>query len=140
MSAEVFLDANILLYASSAAPADTEKRERAQALMIEARFALSAQVLQEFIANALRKKALGLTEANIDATLELASHVPVQPITRELIVEAVALRRRYQISHWDATILAAARELGCHTLYSEDLSHGQDYEGVRVVNPFQSGR
>lgn len=136
MSAEVFLDANILLYASSAAPADAEKRERAQTLMIEERFALSAQVLQEFIANALRKKALGLTEANIDATLELASHVPVQPITRELIVEAVALRRRYQISHWDATILAAARELGCHTLYSEDLSHGQDYESVRVVNPF----
>lgn len=140
MSAEVFLDANILLYASSAAPADAEKRERAQTLMIEERFALSAQVLQEFIANALRKKSLGLTEANIDATLELASHVPVQPITRELIVEAVALRRRYQISHWDATILAAARELGCHTLYSEDLSHGQDYEGVRVVNPFRDGR
>ena len=139
MSAEVFLDANILLYASSAAPADAAKRERAQTLMIEERFALSAQVLQEFIANALRKKALGLTEANIDATLELASHVPVQPITRELIVEAVALRRRYQISHWDATILAAARELGCHTLYSEDLNHGQDYEGVRVVNPFLGG-
>lgn len=140
MSAEVFLDANILLYASSAAPADAEKRERAQTLMIEERFALSAQVLQEFIANALRKKSLGLTEANIDATLELADHVPVQPITRELIIEAAALRRRYQISHWDATILAAARELGCHTLYSEDLNPGQDYEGVRVVNPFRDGR
>ena len=140
MSAEVFLDANILLYASSAAPADAEKRERAQTLMIEERFALSTQVLQEFIANALRKKSLGLTEANIDVTLELASHVPVQPITRELIVEAVALRRRYQISHWDATILAAARALGCHTLYSEDLNHGQDYEGVRVVNPFLGDR
>jgi predicted nucleic acid-binding protein len=140
MSAEVFLDANILLYASSSAPADAEKRARAQTLMIEERFAVSAQVLQEFIANALREKSLGLTEANIDATLELASHVPVQPITRELIVEAVALRRRYQVSHWDATILTAARELGCHTLYSEDLNHGQDYEGVRVVNPFLGGR
>jgi predicted nucleic acid-binding protein len=136
MSAEVFLDANILLYACSAAPADTVKRERAQALMIEERFALSAQVLQEFIANALRKKALGLTEATIDAALELAGQVPVQPITRELVVEAVALRRRYKLSQWDATILAAARALGCHTLYSEDLNHGQDYDGVRVVNPF----
>jgi predicted nucleic acid-binding protein len=140
MSAEVFLDANILLYASSAAPADSAKRERAQTLMIEEHFALSAQVLQEFIAHALRKKSLGLTEANIDATLELASHVPVQPITRELIAEAVALRRRYHLSHWDATILAAARELVCHTLYSEDLNHGQDYDGVRVVNPFVGKR
>ena len=140
MSAEVFLDANILLYASSAAATDAEKRERAQTLILEERFALSAQVLQEFIANALRKKSLGLTEANIDATLTLASNVPVQPITRELIVEAVALRRRFQISHWDATILAAARALGCHTLYSEDLNSGQDYDGVRVVNPFASGQ
>lgn len=140
MSAEVFLDAKILLYASSAAPADAPKRDRAQTLMIEERFALSAQVLQEFIANALRKKSLGLTEANIDATLELASHVPVQPITRELIVEAVVLRRRYGVSHWDATILAAARALGCRTLYSEDLNPGQDYDGVRVVNPFVSGQ
>jgi predicted nucleic acid-binding protein len=138
MSAEVFLDANILLYASSSAPADAVKRQWAQALILEGKFALSAQVLQEFIANALRKKSLGLNEATIDATLELARYVPVQPITHELIVKAVALRRRYQVSHWDATILAAARELGCHTLYSEDLSHGQDYDGVRVVNPFVS--
>lgn len=137
MTAEVFLDANVLLYASSSATADAAKRLRAQALIVDKRFGLSAQVLQEFIANALRKKSLGLTEANIDALLELASQVPVAPITHELLVEAVALRRRYQVSHWDATILAAARQLGCHTLYSEDLSHGQDYNGVWVVNPFR---
>jgi len=35
-----------------------------------------------------------------------------------------------------AVIIAAAYELGCATLYSEDFSHGQDYDGVRVVNPF----
>lgn len=32
---------------------------------------------------------------------------------------------------------AAAREFGCKTLYTEDLNHGQNYEGVRVVNPFR---
>jgi predicted nucleic acid-binding protein len=26
--------------------------------------------------------------------------------------------------------------MGCTTVYSEDLNHGQDYGGVRVVNPF----
>ena len=65
MSAEAFLDANVLLYASSNAAEDKAKRDRAQALMIEAPFALSAQVLQEYIANALRKKQLGISEANI---------------------------------------------------------------------------
>ena len=136
MIAEVFLDANILLDACSSAPADRAKQQRAEALILNTPFVLSAQVLQEFIANALRKRALGITEANIDATLELASHVRVLPITHELILIAVAIRRRFQVSHWDSTIIAAAKELGCKTLYSEDLNHDQDYDGVTVINPF----
>lgn len=136
MIADAFLDSNILLYACSSAPDDARKRRVAEDIILNVPFALSAQVLQEFIANALRKKALAITEANIDATLELASLVTVLPITHELVVSAVILRRRYQLSHWDATIVAAAAELGCKTLYSEDMSHGQDYAGVRVVNPF----
>ena len=137
MTAECFLDANILLYAASSASADASKREIAEKLILESRFGLSAQVLQEFIANALKKKTLGISEANIDATLELAMLVPVLPISAALILQANQLRRRHKISHWDATILAAAQELGCHTLYTEDLNHGQNYEGVNVVNPFR---
>jgi len=136
MTAEVFLDSNILLYACSAAPVDMEKRTVAESLIMETDFALSAQVLQEFISNALRKKILGISESKIDATMELAGYVPVLPITRELVLSAIILRRRFQLSHWDACIIAAARELGCHTLYTEDLNHGQDYDGVRVINPF----
>lgn len=98
MSVDSFLDSNILLYACSAAPADAAKRHRASDLMLSAPFALSVQVLQEFIANALRKKTLGITEANIDATMELASHVPVLPVTLELLLTATALRRRIQVS------------------------------------------
>jgi predicted nucleic acid-binding protein len=36
----------------------------------------------------------------------------------------------------EGAIQAAARELGAQTVYSEDLSHGQTYDGVKVVNPF----
>lgn len=35
-----------------------------------------------------------------------------------------------------AAIIAAAKQLGAGTLCSEDLSHGQWYDGVQVVNPF----
>jgi predicted nucleic acid-binding protein len=137
MSAEVFLDANILLYACSAAPADREKQSIASQLILEKNFAISAQVLQEFIANALRKKELGISEHGIAATMELSGHVPVLPVTRELLLAAIIIRLRYQVSHWDSTIIAAAQEMVCHTLYSEDLNHGQDYGGVRVINPFR---
>lgn len=136
-SAEVFLDANLLLYACSRADEDAGKSARVQDLILSNHFALSTQVLQEFIANALRKKHLGISEAAIDATLELASKVPVQPVTLEVIIQAVTLRRRYQISHWDSTIIAAAQALGCTTLYSEDLSHGQTFGSLQVINPFR---
>lgn len=137
MTAEVFLDSNVLLYSCSAAPDDIGKRQVAEDLILNRPFALSAQVLQEFIANALRKPRLGITESNIDATLQMAAMVRVQPVTLELVVSAVMLRRRFQLSQWDATILAAAVELGCHTVYSEDMNDGQDYGGIRVVNPFK---
>jgi len=52
------------------------------------------------------------------------------------VLKALELRERFRLSYWDAAIIAAARDLGCHTIYSEDFSHGQDYDGVRVVNPF----
>jgi predicted nucleic acid-binding protein len=84
----------------------------------------------------LKKKQLGISEENIEAMLELAATAIVLPVSLELVIAAVEIRRRFQVSHWDATILAAAQELGCKTLYSEDLSHGQNYNGIRVVNPF----
>jgi predicted nucleic acid-binding protein len=40
------------------------------------------------------------------------------------------------LSYWDAAILTAAKKMGCATVYSEDLSTGQDYDGVSVLNPF----
>ena len=138
MSDECFLDTNVLLYASSSAPGDAWKREVAENLIVKQPFALSAQVLQEYIANALRKPSLGISESNIDATLELAAKVRVQPITLEIVVSAVILRRRYRLSQWDATILAAAAALGCATVYSEDMSDGQEYDGVGVLNPFKA--
>ena len=61
---------------------------------------------------------------------------PVCPISRELVMEAVELRQRFQISYWDAAIIAAARQMGCDTVYSEDLSEAENYDGVVVLNPF----
>jgi len=137
MTAEVFLDSNVLLYACSSAAGDAAKRQVAEELITNHPFALSAQVLQEFIANAMRKTSLGISEQNIDAMLQLASLVRVQPITLELVQSAVTLRRRYKLSQWDATILAAAQELACGVVYSEDMNDGQDYGGIRVANPFK---
>jgi predicted nucleic acid-binding protein len=47
-----------------------------------------------------------------------------------------ALHSRYSLSHWDAMLLAACRQAGVTTLYSEDLTAGADYDGVTIINPF----
>jgi predicted nucleic acid-binding protein len=61
---------------------------------------------------------------------------PIQEVTLKVMRAAFGICERYHLSFWDSAIVAAARALGCGTLYTEDLSAGQDYEGVRVANPF----
>ncbi len=55
------------------------------------------------------------------------------------ILEALDLEAQYQISFWDALIIQAAHVSGADVLYSEDLSDGQAYGAVPVINPFRSG-
>lgn len=43
---------------------------------------------------------------------------------------------KFHITYWDAAIIAAARHRDCRTLLTEDLTDGQDYDGVIAVNPF----
>jgi predicted nucleic acid-binding protein len=54
------------------------------------------------------------------------------------VTPSIKIKQRFQISYWDAAIVGAAKRLNCGILYSEDLSEGQSYDGVRVVNPFRS--
>jgi hypothetical protein len=52
----------------------------------------------------------------------------------DTIREAIRLAARYQLSHWDSLIVAAAMLAGCETLYSEDLQHNQLFEGrLRII-------
>ena len=61
---------------------------------------------------------------------------PIQAMTADVFLDAVHISQRFQLSYWDGAILAAARVLGCDAVYSEDLSSEQDYDGLRVINPF----
>lgn len=135
MTAQYFIDTNILLYAGSGAGEDQAKAIARQVLA-QTDIGFSAQVMQEFYHAAVRKERLKITHDEAVQILEALSPFPVLAVDREMVLEAVELTVRYKVSYWDAAIIAAARRLGCNILYSEDLSHGQDYDGVQVVNPF----
>jgi predicted nucleic acid-binding protein len=131
-----FFDTNLFLYAYSLSPDDAVKRQQVRELLISRLPVISGQILQEFIAAALRKKHLGITEEKIDEFLAFTADFPYQAVTWDVIREAVSLRRRFGLSHWDASILAAARTSGCRILFSEDLQDGFALDSLTIVNPF----
>jgi predicted nucleic acid-binding protein len=136
MSVECFLDTNVLVYAVSSAEADAPKRLKALALVQEADFGLSAQVLQEFYVTVTRKIRKPLAPEQAVALMEQYHLFPTVPTDYPLIVAAVERSLRYGVSYWDGAILAAAEVLEAKVLYTEDLNHGQHYGAVRAVNPF----
>ena len=63
---------------------------------------------------------------------------PCVSVDAALVKIAAEVSERFRISYWDGAILSAAQVLGAETLYTEDLSHGQQYGSVRAVNPFRT--
>jgi len=132
-----FVDTNVLLYRISEDSNDVRKRRIAEDVLAGGDLALSAQVLQEFYYQVTRNSRSGSLTPGEALRLVIAfSRFPVEPITQDLVFAAIATHERYQISYWDAAIIEAARLAGCDEVLSEDPADGQEYAGVRVVNPF----
>ncbi len=137
MSAKFFVDTNILVYAhdASAGLKHDRARELVEGLWQSRAGVVSTQVLQELSVNVRKKAAKPL---GLEATRELISdylawHVVVND--GEAVLAALDLEKQYQVSFWDALIIHAAQVAGADVLYSEDLSDGQRYGDVQVVNP-----
>lgn len=140
MNGKAFVDSNILVYAHDkfAGEKFAGAKELVSTLWKENRGVLSTQVLQEFCVNARRKSKQPISwEMMREAILDYMQWRMVVN-SADSILRAMEVERRYQLSFWDAMIVQAAERAGCEVLYSEDLSHGQEYGGVLVVNPFLS--
>jgi len=136
MNANRFLDTNVLLYAYDLdAPAKRTVAIRfvEQGWTALGDTAISVQVLQELHVN-LAKRGVALADSS-RIVRDFAAW-PVVDNTLDLLQAGLDEQDRWKISLWDALILAAARASGARELLSEDLNHGQDYGGIRVMNPF----
>ncbi len=132
-----FLDTNVLLYSISREPNETRKRHRAIALLDEDGGALSVQVLQEFYVQATRASRPDPIPHPVAAGLiHTWMRFAVQDITASILTQALDIKAKHGFSYWDSAIVAAARTLGCRELYSEDMTHGRDVEGVMILDPF----
>ena len=132
-----FVDTNILLYAISTQPEEAEKARKAKAILSAPNLTLSVQVLQEFYVEATRstrKDPLSHQEAT--ALIQYWLRHRIVPLTVRVMQDALYIKKRHQTSYRDAAILAAAVAAGCAELLSEDFNPGQNYDSVRVINPF----
>ncbi len=137
MTGRTFIDTNVVVYAmDDAAPA---KQARAQALIAGAcaeSHVISPQVLQEFFTAVTRKLARPVTLEDATAAVRALARLTVVSADAELVVAAIEIHRRYQLSLWDALILQAALRGGCTRLLSEDLQLGFRLGNLVVENPF----
>lgn len=133
----VFFDTNVLVYCTDAtAP---QKQAIARALVAEASTAgdavLSTQVLIELFNVLTRKQRMPPAQAKA-LTLAYANLTVVHSDVT-LVTAAMEKSIQFQLSIWDAMVIEAATRSGAHTLYTEDLTHGQRFDALTVVNPFQ---
>ena len=137
MSAEDFIDTNVLVYLFD--ETDADKQRRAEGLvyrsMEDGTGCISYQVVQETMNIVTRK--LGATPEAARQLLEdvLAPLWQVDP-TLALYLRALNLKSRYGFSFYDSLIVAASLEAGCTRLYTEDLQHGQQIQELTIQNPF----
>ena len=134
-----FVDTNVLIYAEDR---DSKaKHEIARDLVVrlwdERSGVLSVQVLQEFYVNVTRKLKKPLSSAKALEVVEEYLTWTVVENTGKLLTTAIELQQKAHLSFWDAMVVQAAIDSGCDTLYSEDLSDGQRFGSLTVVNPFK---
>jgi predicted nucleic acid-binding protein len=137
MSDKIFVDTNILMYAHDRSAG--HKHKRAEVVLEELwetrQGVLSMQVLQELCVNLRRRTHPPLSAEKTRRLIEDYFRWEVVIPEPEFVLQAMDIETQYKISFWDALIIHSAESCGATVLYSEDLSNGQNYGSVRVMNP-----
>jgi predicted nucleic acid-binding protein len=139
MTATIFVDTNILIYAHDidAGPRHEKALELMRGLWQKNDGVLSIQVLQEFYVNITRKVPTPLPRTLARSLVETYACWTVVTLEPADLLRASEIEERYRISFWDAMILATAVKAGASTLWTEDLSHESIIEGILVVDPLR---
>jgi predicted nucleic acid-binding protein len=133
---KIFIDTNIFVY--SIDNRDLQKkagaREVLDALPAQHQPVISTQVIQEFYSAATTK--LKAERFIVKQLIHSFRRLEIVNIDLDLIEQAIDINLISQVSFWDSLIIAAAEKANCKFILSEDMSSGQIYRGIRVINPF----
>ena len=133
-----FVDSNVLVYRHVLDEPVKQARSQEILGLLWARRCgrLSVQVLNEFYVVSTRKLATPLSKDTARAEVRLFEAWRPVALSTPVRERAWLIEDRYNLSWWDALIVAAAAQANCGILLTEDLQDGQDFDGITVVNPF----
>jgi predicted nucleic acid-binding protein len=139
--ARAAVDTNILVYASGLRRVDADEPKIAVAnalisdLIRSGLIQLSAQALAELRHVLVRRSGLDgpAVTRRVARYLDLGECIPT---SQSILQDAFELAVAHNLQTYDAIILAAAAQGGCDMLYSEDMQHGFEWNGVLIINPF----
>ena len=138
MTARLFVDTNILIYALD--PAEPAKRAMAADLlrrtMANHTLVLSPQNLNECYRVLIQRRRL-IPEAAARSYLTCLMPWCIAPLDARTTAKAWAVQDEAGLAWWDALLVAAALMAGCKLFISEDMQDGQSISGMKVVNPFR---
>jgi len=119
MSAKIFIDTNVLVYAYTSG--DIEKHKAAKHFFQYSNNVLiiSTQVLNEFY-NTLSKLKIE-HDVIVPIINEILNFCDVKSVELKTVKTALVLKKRYDFSYWDSLILSAALKNDCKQLISEDM-------------------
>lgn len=136
MPGRAFVDTNVFVYAVDTA--EPKKQQLAQQVIeTTPDLVVSTQVLNEFYTIVTRRLAHPLPPEQAASAVESMTRFSCVSVDSDLVLRAIKAGQRWQLSHWDALMVAAARQTGCERLLTEDLSNGANYDGLRIENPFR---
>lgn len=139
MKDKYFIDTNIFIYAFDTD--SPEKRNKANQIIKSALFnhkgCISSQVIQEFINVATKKFKTPMSIQDCEKYLKDVLSSLCKVFTNlELYFRALDIMERWKFSFYDSLIIAAALQVDCNILYSEDLQHNQKIQSLTIINPF----
>jgi len=139
MSVRAFADSNIFVYAydKDAGAKQTIAIDLIDALGGAGELSISTQVLKEFYWVVTRKLSPALPAETAEQVVRDLARYPLVLEDPPLVLDAIGRSRRDGLALWHALIVEAARRAKARVLYTEDLQHGRDFDGVRVENPFR---
>jgi predicted nucleic acid-binding protein len=134
----VFFDTNVLVYLFDADAREKQvlAREIFDRHVREGSLRLSTQVLQELYVTLTRKLAVPMKASEAGDVIAALGEMAVTHADTPMVLAAIQLSQRQQLSFWDAMILESAKKSGAAVLLTEDLQHGQVIDDIRVENPF----